>query len=97
MPLIKDMEAVLQDAVKQVKSGRTMDAQKSAAQLVSTTEKVALHMTDAGLKDKLQKAAVEIKNSVNSGKTDPADLENKAKVMQELIKQTTVHLQSMSH
>ncbi|HWR06786.1 hypothetical protein [Sporomusa sp.] len=97
MPMMKDLDKSLQDVVKQVKAGQTMDAQKSAAQLVSTTDKVMPHMMDASLKDKLRKAAVEIKDSVNSGKADPSALEGKAKSMQDLMKQTTTHLQSMSH
>ncbi len=97
MPIMKDLDKVLQDMVKQVKAGQTMDAQKSAAQLVSTTDKVLPHMMDAGLKDSLRKAAVEIKDSINAGKTDPGALESKVKAMQELMKQTTNHLQSMSH
>ncbi len=97
MPMMKDLDKSLQDVVKQVKAGQTMDAQKSAAQLVSTTDKVMPHMMDAGLKDKLRKAAVEIKDSVNSGKADPSALEGKVKAMQEFMKQTTTHLQSMSH
>lgn len=97
MPMMKDMDKALQDVVKQVKAGQTMDAQKSAAQLVSTTDKVMPHMMDAGLKEQLRKAAAEIKDSVNSGKTDPSALESKVKAMQDIMKQTTTHLQSMSH
>lgn len=97
MPMMKDMDKSLQDVLKQVKAGQTMDAQKSAAQLVSTTDKVIPHMMDAGLKDTLRKAAIEIKDSVNSGKTDPSALESKVKAMQDLMKQTTAHLQTMSH
>jgi hypothetical protein len=74
-----------------------MEAQKSAAQLVSTTDKVMPHMMDAGLKEKFRNAAVAIKDSVNSAKIDPSALENKVKAMQELMKQTTTHLQTMSH
>ncbi|MDF2570277.1 MAG: hypothetical protein K0R55_1881 [Sporomusa sp.] len=97
MPMMKELDKSLQDVVKQVKAGQTMDAQKNAALLVSTTDKVMPHMMDAGLKDKLRKAAVEIKDSVNSGKTDPSALEGKVKAMQDLMKQTTTHLQTMSH
>jgi len=97
MPMMKELDKSLQDVVKQVKAGQTMDAQKSAAQLVSTTDKVIPHMMDVGLKDNLRKAAVEIKDSVNSGKTDPSALEGKVKAMQDLMKQTSTHLQSMSH
>ncbi len=97
MPMMKDLDKTLQDMVKQVKAGQTMDAQKSASQLVSITDKVLPHMMDAGLKDNLRKAAVEIKDSVNTGKADPNALESKTKAMQELMKQTTTHLQSMSH
>lgn len=97
MPFMKDMDKALQDVLKQVKAGQTMDAQKSAAQLVSTTGKVGPHMMDNVLKENLRKAAVDIKDSVNSGKADLTVLENQAKAMQELMKQTTTHLQSMSH
>jgi predicted small lipoprotein YifL len=97
MPMMKDLDKTLQDVVRQVKAGQTMEAQKSAAQLVSTTDKVMPHMMDAGLKEKFRNAAVAIKDSVNSAKIDPSALENKVKAMQELMKQTTTHLQTMSH
>ncbi|SDE42016.1 hypothetical protein [Sporomusa acidovorans] len=97
MPMMKDMDKALQDMVKQVKAGQTMDAQRNAAQLVSTTDKVMPHMMDDSLKGQLRKAAADIKDSVNSGKTDPSALEGKVKAMQDIMKQTTTHLQSMSH
>ena len=97
MPTMKDIDKALQDVVKQVKAGQMMDAQKSAAQLTSTVEKVMPHMMDAELKEKLLKTATDIKGSVNSGKTDPGAIEEKAGAMQTIMKQTTTHLQSMSH
>ena len=97
MPTMKDMDKALQDVVKQVKAGQMMDAQKSAAQLTSTVEKVMPHMMDAELKEKLLKTATDIKGRVNSGKTDPGAIEEKAGAMQTIMKQTTTHLQSMSH
>ena len=97
MPMMKDMDKALQDVVKQVKAGQTMDAQKSASQLVGITDKVMPHMMDAGLKENLRKAATDIKEVVNSGKADPSAIEDKVKAMQEIMKQTTTHLQSMSH
>lgn len=97
MPMMKDMDKSLQDVVKQVKAGQTMDAQKSAAQLVSTTEKIVPHMMDASLKDNLRKAALDIKDTVNSGKMDPSAIESKVTVMQDIMKKTTSHLQTMQH
>lgn len=97
MPMMKDMDKDLQDIMKQVKAGQTMDAQKNAAHLMSTVDKVMPHMMDNGLKDSLRKAAADIKDSVNSGKVDPSALEGKVKAMQDIMKQTTTHLQSMSH
>jgi len=97
MPIIKDLDKSLQDVVKQVKAGQTMDAQKSAVQLASTTEKIIPHMMDNGLKDSLRKAAGDIKDSVNSGKMYPSAMESKVKTMQDLMKQTTSHLQTMQH
>ncbi len=97
MPMMKDMDKGLQDVVKQVKDGKTMDAQKTAIQLVSTTEKIMPHMMDAELKEKLSKAIADLKDSVNSGKIDPAALDVKVKTMQELMKQATTDIQSMNH
>lgn len=97
MPMMKDMDKDLQDMMKQVKAGQTMDAQKSAGHMIGMVDKVMPHMMDNGLKDNLHKAATDIKDSVNSGKADPAALEGKIKAMQDIMKQTTTHLQSMSH
>ncbi len=97
MPMMKDLDKSLQDVVKQAKAGQTMDAQKSTAQLVSTVEKIVPHMMDANLKDSLRKAAGDIKNTVNAGKMDPGAIEGKVKAMQEIMKSTTSHLQTMQH
>ncbi len=97
MPMMKDLDKNLQDVVKQVQAGQIMAAQKSAAQLVSVTDKVMPHMMDASLKDKLRTAALDIKDKVNAGKVDPAVIEDQAKAMQGLLQQTTAHLQTMSH
>lgn len=97
MPMMKDMEQQLQSLMKQVKAGQTMEAQKTAGQLTSITEKIMPHMMDNGLKDNLRKAAGDIKNTVNSGKIDPSALEAKVKTMQDVMKQTTADLQTMKH
>lgn len=97
MPMMKDMDKDLQDIMKQVKAGQTMEVQKTTDHLVSTTNKVMSHMMDNGLKDNLRKAAADIKDNVNSGKMHPSVMESKVKTMQEIMKQTTSHLQSMSH
>jgi preprotein translocase subunit SecF len=97
MPMMKDMDQQLQSLMKQVKAGQTMEAQKTAGQLASITEKIVPHMMDNGLKDNLRKAAGDIKNTVNSGKIDPSALEAKVKTMQEVMKQTTADLQTMKH
>jgi hypothetical protein len=97
MPMMKDMDQQLQDLMKQVKAGQTMEAQKTAGQLASTTEKIMPHMMDNGLKDSLRKAAGDIKNTVNAAKIDPSALESKVKTMQDVMKKTTADLQSMKH
>jgi hypothetical protein len=97
MPMMKDMDQQLQDLMKQVKAGQTMEAQKTAGQLASITEKIMPHMMDNGLKDNLRKAAGDIKNTVNAGKIDPSALESKVKTMQDVMKKTTADLQSMKH
>jgi hypothetical protein len=97
MPMMKDMDKDLQDIIKQVKAGQTLEVQKSTDHLVSTVDKVMPHMMDSGLKDNLRKAAADIKESVKSGKLDLSAMEGKVKNMQEVMKQTTSHLESMSH
>lgn len=97
MPMMKDMDKDLQDIMKQVKAGQTMEVQKTTDHLMSMTNKVMPHMMDNGLKDNLRKAAADIKDIVNSGRIDPSVMEGKVKAMQEIMKQTTSHLQTMTH
>jgi len=97
LPFMKDMDKALQEVVAQVKAGKTMDAQSSAARLTGAVNKVLPHMMEEGLKEQLRQAAAEIKNSVNAGRTDLNGLEDKAKAFQSIMQETTTHLQSMSH
>lgn len=97
MPMMKDMDQQMKDLMKQVKSGQTMEAQKTAGQIMGLTDKVMPHMMDNGLKDRLRQSATDIKETVNSGKMDPGAMESKVNAMQEIMKQTTSHLQTMSH
>jgi hypothetical protein len=92
---IKDIDKAAQDALNQVKAGRTMDAQKSVSLLSSGVEKVLPHVTYAVLKDKLNGTANEIKNSVNSGQADIFDLEDQIQALQDVTKQVTEHLGNM--
>ena len=97
MPMMKEMDQQLQDLMKQVKAGQTMEAQKTAGLLSSSTEKIMPHMMDNGLKDSLRSAATDIKTTVNSGKIDASTMESKVKAMQEIMAKTTAHLQTMQH
>lgn len=97
MPMMKDMDQQLQDMMKQVKAGQTMDAQKTAGLMMGDVDKVMPHMMDNGLKDKLRQAATDIKDTVNAGKMDPGTMDGKVKAMQDIMKQTTTHLQTMKH
>ena len=97
MPMMKDMDQQMKDLMKQVKSGQTMEAQKTAGQIVGLTDKVMPHMMDNGLKDRLKQSATDIKDTVNAGKMDPGAMESKLKAMQEIMMQTTSHLQTMTH
>ena len=97
MPMMKDMDQQMLDLMNKVKSGQTMEAQKIAGQIMSTTNKMMPHMMDQGLKDRMLKSATDIKEAVNTGKMDPGAMESKVKNMQEIMKQTTTHLQTMTH
>ncbi len=96
-PLVKDVDKELQDIVRQVKAGQTMDAQQTAGMLVATTEKIIPHMMNDSLKAKLRSAVTDIKENVNSGKANPESIEGKAKALQDTMKQVTTDLQSMKH
>ena len=97
MPMMKDMDQQMKDLMKQVKSGQTMEAQKTAGQIMGVTDKVMPHMMDSGLKDRLRQSATDIKDTVNAGKMDPGAMENKVNTMQNIMKETTAHLQTMQH
>jgi len=97
MPIMKTMDQQLLDLMKQVKAGQTMEAQRTAGLLSSTTEKIMPHMMDNGLKDSLRSAAGDIKTTVNSGKIDSSVMDSKVKAMQEIMTKTTAHLQTMPH
>lgn len=97
MPMMKDMDKNLQDMMRQVKAGQMMDAQKSAGQIAGMADQVMPHMADAALKDKMQKAAYDLRDAMNSGKVDQTVVEGKMKNMQDVMAQTMKHLQSGSH
>ena len=97
MPKMKDMDKAMQDMMKQVKAGQIMDAQKSSSLLAGTADKVVPHISDAALKDKFQKAAYDLRDTMNNGKVDPTVIEGKLQAMQEVMKQASANLQSGSH
>jgi predicted nucleic acid-binding Zn-ribbon protein len=92
---IKNIDKAVQDVMNQVKAGRTMDAQKSVSQLADGVEKLLPHVTDAVLKDRLENASNEIKNSVNSAQPDIFDLEDMAQELQDVTKQVAEQLKNM--
>ncbi len=97
LPLVNEVDKDLQDIVNQVKAGQTLAAQKTAGMLAGTAEKIMPHLMKEDLKANLRKAATDIKDSVNSGKADPAAIEGKVKTMQDIMKQVAADLQSMKH
>lgn len=97
MPMMKDMDKTMQDMMKQVKAGQTMDAQKSSSMLASTADKLSPHISDAALKDKFQKVTYDLRETMNNGKVDPTAVEGKLQAMQEVMKQVSANLQSGSH
>lgn len=92
MPMMKDMDKNLQDMLRQVKAGQMMDAQKSASQIAGLADKVAPHMMDAALKDKFQKAAYDLRDTMNNGKTDQTAVEGKMKTLQDVMALATKDL-----
>lgn len=97
MPMMRDMDKNMQDMMRQVKAGQMMDAQKSAAQVASMADKVMPHMTDNALKGQMQKAAYDLRDTMNSGKVDQTVIEGKMQVMQEIMKRSVNHLQNQKH
>ncbi|MDR7868861.1 MAG: hypothetical protein RIN56_18865 [Sporomusaceae bacterium] len=97
MPMMKDMDASMQDMLKQVKAGQMMEAQKSAAQMAGMADKVMPHMTDSALKEQMKKAAYDLRDTMNGGKADQTVIEEKMKAMQDIMKRTVNNLQSQKH
>lgn len=97
MPMMKDMDASMQDMIKQVKAGQLMEAQKAAAQMAGMADKVMPHMTDSALKEQMQKAAYDLRDTMNGGKADQTVIEAKMQVMQDIMKRSLNHLQSQKH
>lgn len=97
MPMMKDMEKTMQDMMKQVKAGQTMDAQKSSSMLAGMADKLALHISDSALQDKFKKAVYDLRDTMNNGKVDPAAVEGKLQLVQEVMKEVNANLQTGSH
>lgn len=97
MPMMKDMDASMQEMMKQVKAGQMMEAQKSAAQMAGMADKVMPHMTDSALKEQMKKAAYDLRDTMNGGKADQTVIEEKMKAMQDIMKRSVNHLQSQKH
>ena len=97
MPMMKDMDKNMQDMLRQVKAGQMMEAQKSAAQVAGLADKVMPHMTDGNLKGQMQKAAYDLRDTMNSGKVDQTVIEGKMQAMQDIMKRSVNHLQSQKH
>ena len=97
MPMMKDMDKNLQDMMKQVKAGQMMDAQKTAGQIAALADKVMPHMNDAAAKSAMQKAAVELRDSVGGAKVDQTIVEAKMKAMQDAMAQSMKNLQAGAH
>lgn len=97
MPMMKDMDKQLQDLMKQVKAGQTMDAQKTVGQFASNCDQVTPHISDNSLQDKMHMASADLKGYINSGKIDQTIVDGKVKAMQDLMKQANVNLQNGMH
>lgn len=97
MPMMKDMDKMMQDMMKQVKAGQTMEAQKSASQIASLADKVAPHMTDNATREQMKKAAYDLRDTMNSGKMDQTVIEGKMKTMQDAMAMAMKNLQSGAH
>jgi hypothetical protein len=97
IPFTRDMEKVSQDIINYIKSGRIMDARGALRKLSSAADKVAPHITDAVLKDKLTSALNDIKTGVNSGSPDLFELEEAAETLRELLDAAREKLRGMSN
>ncbi|SDD66581.1 hypothetical protein [Sporomusa acidovorans] len=97
MPFLADMEKQLADVAAKQKASQTAEAQKVAAQLVQTADKLVPHIMDDGLKNKTRQSAVAIKDAVHAAKVDQAGLDVKIKELQELLLKVKGDLSSHKH
>ncbi len=97
MPMMKDMDAGMQEMIKHIKAGKMMEAQAAAAQVAGMADKVAPHMTDNALREQLKTAAHDLRDTMTDGKADQAVIEAKMQAMQEIMKRSLSHLQAQKH
>lgn len=97
MPLMRDMDKAMQDMVKQVKAGQTMEAQKSAGQIASLADKVMPHMNDNAVREQMKKAAYDLGDAMNGAKVDQTVVEGKMKAMQDVMGPAMKNLQAGAH
>jgi hypothetical protein len=96
MPFTREMEKASQDIVAYIKAGRVMDARGAVSKLTGAADKVAPHITDVPLKDKLKAAVGDIKSLVNNS-ADLFELEEAAENLREILVATREKLRGMGN
>ena len=97
LPMMKEIDVKLTVLMKQIKSGQSMDAQTTAGQVAGLVDKVVPHLSDSVLKDKFQKAAYDLRDTLTSGKADPSVIDAKVMALHEVMGPAEKNLAAGKH
>ncbi|MDF2501866.1 MAG: hypothetical protein K0Q77_2580 [Anaerosporomusa subterranea] len=96
-PIAQDLERKLKDTGTMVKEGKWAEAKLIAAEALKTNDRLIVHVTDARMKDSLQKSVTDVNGAINASPADQKSTEAKIATALEVLKQVSVHLQGHNH
>ncbi|KYZ74895.1 hypothetical protein AXX12_15040 [Anaerosporomusa subterranea] len=96
-PIAQDLERKLKDTGTMVKEGKWAEAKLIAAEALKTNDRLIVHVTDARMKDSLQKSVTDVNGAVNASLADQKSAEAKIATALEALKQVSVQLQGHNH
>lgn len=96
-PIAQDLERKLKDTGLKVQEGKWGEAKIIAAEMIKTNDRLIVHITDAKMKELLQKSVKEASDAVNISPANQKNAESKILVALEALKQANAQLQNHTH
>lgn len=96
-PIAQDLERKLKDTATMIKEGKWSEAKLVAAEALKTNDRLIVHVTDARMKDSLNKSVKDVFEAVKVSPTDQKAGEAKVSIALDALKKATVQLQEHNH